>query len=223
MSKRTTKLSIFAILVGISYFAMVFFSFFNGWDDFRRGYTEGSNSRELKEDNKEQTMFIAYMLSDQTSIYHSADTLYNKRTNEKQPVIISEARIYYPKADMPRSVKLGLGFSFFVTLPVLFLYVAIPVKFGKLIYDISHEKIFTSLNIRRMRQIGLFLLLVFAFMFVSELIHYFSIQILFDFESYKIHFRFQEFIWLVLGFISLLLAEVMDRAKTLKEEQELTV
>ena len=74
-----------------------------------------------------------------------------------------------------------------------------------------------------MRCIGVLLLLYYLVSFLQNWVVYsMNIQV-FEFRDYVIQFEQADLIWVLLGVVVLLFAEVLSRGSQLKEEQELTI
>ena len=74
-----------------------------------------------------------------------------------------------------------------------------------------------------MRCIGVLLLLYYLVSFLQNWVVYsMNIQV-FEFRDYIIQFEQADLIWVLLGVVVLLFAEVLSRGSQLKEEQELTI
>ena len=74
-----------------------------------------------------------------------------------------------------------------------------------------------------MRYIGVLLLLYYLVSFLQNWVVYsMNIQV-FEFRDYVIQFEQADLIWVLLGVVVLLFAEVLSRGSQLKEEQELTI
>ena len=74
-----------------------------------------------------------------------------------------------------------------------------------------------------MRYIGVLLMLYYLVSFLQNWVVYsMNIQV-FEFRDYVIQFEQADLIWVLLGVVVLLFAEVLSRGSQLKEEQELTI
>ena len=83
--------------------------------------------------------------------------------------------------------------------------------------------VFDKRNIKNMRCIGVLLLLYYLVSFLQNWVVYsMNIQV-FEFRDYVIQFEQVDLIWVLLGVVVLLFAEVLSRGSQLKEEQELTI
>lgn len=101
--------------------------------------------------------------------------------------------------------------------------IRIPIHFYRIISLIKKNIIFERVTIRLLIWMGFELLIIY---FGNVLFNYMVHQInctLFSFSEYEIVIRPFDPIWLLLGIVVLLIAEILSKARVLKEEQELTI
>lgn len=220
-SKRITILSSLAI---IAYFSMVAVSFINEWNDMQRVFQRGFQDAlgEYNENYISSETFY-FTLEPKVSAINNPDTLINTKNGKNYPAMISDVKIEVPESDIPIKHTIYNGFRIFLSMIILFCFIAIPIRFIYLMSNISKGDIFSFQNVKAMRWLGIFLLSVSFLMFLFDLLGYFSAKSLFAFSHYTIKISFPDFLWAILGLSALLIAEVLKRAIELKEEQELTI
>jgi membrane protease YdiL (CAAX protease family) len=150
------------------------------------------------------------------------DSLVNLKNNQTIKAKYAKMSVLVPYS----KPEVSAMFFVFITIVVLILLIAsvrIPIHFYKLIGLIKKEFIFEQKSIRLLRWLGLELLVVY---FLSLLGSYFGHQFdcsLFAFSEYELVMESVDPIWLLLGIVTFLIAEILSKALVIKEEQELTI
>lgn len=222
---RLGVLTVFAILI---YIALILSSFFAGIDDFMLGFEEGmKKGTSIKEDKiQTQNLTTVYFLDLKAKPGFSTfpDSISNVKGNDKIAIRYDKAQARYE--DFSEN---GANSTFYnilqilLTLFTLVIVTMIPVLFIKLNVRLNKELVFDKRNIKNMRWIGILLMLYYLVSFLQNWVVYsMNIQV-FEFRDYIIQFEQADLIWLLLGAVVLLFAEVLSRGSQLKEEQELTI
>ena len=86
-----------------------------------------------------------------------------------------------------------------------------------------HEVIFDKKNIRYLRKIAVLLIVYYIVDFITNYISYRMNVSLFDFTDYNILREPGDMIWLLLGIVLLLFAEILTKGSKIQEEQDLTI
>ena len=86
-----------------------------------------------------------------------------------------------------------------------------------------HEVVFDKKNIRYLRKIAVLLIAYYIVDFITNYISYRMNVSLFDFIDYKILREPTDIIWLLLGVVLLLFAEILTKGSKIQEEQDLTI
>lgn len=222
---KSKKISILSALAIIVYCLMVTFSFIDDWADFKRGFIQGYNKSNGLYSNEDYDSSELFFLSLETRnhIFTFPDTLTNTKDGKKYPVIISNAKLEFPKSEVPKKVKTYYAIGLFLSFILLTCYIAIPILFISIMRSIGKDVIFTRQNIKYITWLGVFLLGVFCVDFIIEIISHLSNKMLFDFSDYILRMSFPDFLWGLLGVITLLIGEILRKAIVLKEEQDLTI
>lgn len=218
--RSNLKLTILSILAIMAYIFMVGYSFSKEIDDFWMGFNSGISQAEMG------TETVYYLnLKPKNGHLSFPDSVKNTKHNN-----CVKYRSHYIKAqtafdkDTVKTVQ-GLQTTSFILAFILLIFIIyIPILFFKFIFSLIDEVIFDNKNIKLLRRLGIvlitFYLLYFAFDWCSTLIN----KSLFGFENYKIAVTSDaDFIWVVLGIVVLLFAEILSRGYTIKEEQDLTI
>jgi|GEM_PF-1057087 len=226
---KTSRITILAILAGLTYSFLIFSTFVEGWDDFRRGWHEGEK---IAKYNKwgdviryepSETESYNFSVKPKKGFLNYPDSLVNLNTNHAIQTTYKEMIVLGPKSNSTETPFVLKIILFLLGSSILIALIRIPIHFYKLIGLIKNEIIFELRSISLLRWLGIELFLVY---FAGILVLYFDHQInssLFSFSDYEIVMGKMDPIWLLLGIISLLVAEVLSKAMLLKEEQDLTI
>jgi hypothetical protein len=210
-----TKLATLSILATLAYCLLIMSSFTEGLDDFKLGFKDGYNL-------KLQTYFLDLKAKKSFSTF--PDSITNLKTGEKISIRYNKAQVR--AAITPASGKAITTYQVIqslMALIALFIVIAIPVLFLKLMKTLTKEVIFDKVNIKYMRKIGV---LLFVFYIVNLLTNCISYQMnvsMFDFTDYTIQREPNDLIWILLGIVVLLFAEILSKGSKIKEEQDLTI
>ncbi|MEG1563020.1 MAG: DUF2975 domain-containing protein [Bacteroides sp.] len=148
------------------------------------------------------------------------DSIYNEKSGTFVPVIHSQLLVSV-KAKPNFWINLIKNASPFLEFITLILAL---VLFVKLIISINKSDIFNWKNVRRLRKLGALLILTFFFSALSICIMTYQLSESFSLKGYS--FNTSELIptlTLILGLISLIVAEVFAIGLRIKEEQDLTI
>ena len=148
------------------------------------------------------------------------DSVYNEKSKCHVPAVYSSMMISLNTHDslgrvvaVYLLVYLHLGFSLWAL-----------VLFIRLIVSINKSDIFNWRNVRRLRRLGMALVVSFCCAFASTYLHFIGIDEVFSMEGYELNLpELTSTITLVLGLCSLIVAEVFAIGLKMKEEQDLTI
>jgi hypothetical protein len=223
----TNSLAILSLLAGVVYLMILIPEIISGWEGgvegAKSGFTESRRWDENPDNNVERETFYVRLKRKDKNDYFPDDVL-NSRTQEYIPVRYDEMRLHYQFRDS-RSLGMILfkTLLMFGALPVLFLLILIPVQFYKLIFSLYRNNVFNQLNVKRIEKIGIYYIIVYGYQLLFELYEYQAAKSVIDLEKYQI--AHPEYInsLLLIGLVALIIATVMKRALSIKEEQELTI
>jgi len=227
-NSKSGKLGVLTVLAIIIYIALILSSFFAGIDDFMLGFEEGMKKGSCTKEDKIQTknLTTVYFLDLKAKPGFSTfpDSIGNMKGNGKIAIRYDKAQAHFDDFS-----EKGVNSSFYdifqilLTLLTLVIITLIPVLFIKLNVRLKKEMVFDKRNIKNLRGIGVLLLLYYLVLFLQNwLVYSMNIQ-MFEFKDYIIQFEQADLIWVLLGVVVLLFAEVLSRGSKLKEEQELTI
>lgn len=147
------------------------------------------------------------------------DSVYNEKSGRFVPAAFGTIVVSVKSKGWTQGPWLGL-----LTLAGLFLILKAMVVFFKLVSAINRSQIFCWDNVRRLRRLGLILLLAFGCTASSAYINMLSVSEVFSMPGYKLSCTESISITLpVLALCSLIVAEVFAIGLKLKEEQDLTI
>ena len=229
LNMKSGKLGMLTVLAIVIYAVMILSSFISEMDDFMLGYEMGSNlGRSITDSTKQESaMKTVYFLDLKAgeSISTFPDTIYNLKGAQKIPIRFDKAQILADafSKDDKSALRLMKQLEIPLSLLMLVIVVLIPVFFIKLNISLKKEVVFDKSNIKCMRWIGILLILYYFVMLTVSWIIYKTNLMMFEFAEYKIQFKQPDLIWILLGVIVLLFAEVLYRGSKMKDEQDLTI
>ena len=228
-SFKNGTLSILSVLAIGIYIALILSSLISGVDDFKLGFEEGMRQGKNNTENIEQREHakMVYFLDLKAKSGFSAfpDSIENLNGNEKVAIRFDKAQISTEDISVNGNSKISV--YKFLQFPIGFLILAIvvliPFFFIKLNVSLRKEVVFDKKNIKNMRVIGVLLMLYYFVSLAGNWVIFKINTSMFEFSDYTIQFQQAELIWILLGVVVLLFAEVLSRGTKLKEEQDLTI
>jgi len=212
-----TKLTLLSILAILAYCLLLLSSIVDGWDDFKLGFKEG-----FKDTPKKEFYFVDMKAKQGFASF--PDSIINIKTGDK-------VNIRYDKAQLKATIVPIQGKSLFIyeliesllALVIFFIGIYIPVLFFKLMSTLYFEVVFDKKNIRYIQKIGILLLLFYVVYFIFNYISYLVNISLFNFSNYTIQREPTDIVWILLGIVVLLFAEIVSKGSKIQEEQDLTI
>jgi len=212
-----TKLTLLSILAILAYCLLLLSSIVDGWDDFKLGFKEG-----FKDTPKKEFYFVDMKAKQGFASF--PDSIINIKTGDK-------VNIRYDKAQLKATIVPIHGKSLFIyeliesllALVIFFIGIYIPVLFFKLMSTLYFEVVFDKKNIRYIQKIGILLLLFYVVYFIFNYISYLVNISLFTFSNYTIQREPTDIVWILLGIVVLLFAEIVSKGSKIQEEQDLTI
>lgn len=216
---KSKKLRILTVLAGLTYAFLIISSFIDGFEDMKRGFTEGYNS--ARTDALERTYYLN--LEPKNGYTSYPGSLINQTGNKSVNLCEQQILVLGSVAKLTTMVKWYYAFGNLVMVIVLITYFILPFHFFRFMSLVKNNMIFEKENVKLLRWLGFELLVVY---FGHVLFNFLDCKInasLFSFSEYKIVMDTMDAIWLLFGVVVLLFAEILSKAFVLKEEQELTV
>ncbi|MDL2243925.1 DUF2975 domain-containing protein [Parabacteroides sp. OttesenSCG-928-J18] len=182
---------------------------------FVRGFMDGWNSYE--EVPMEHVMFLDIHLTPEVS-GSTVGELINEKTGEVMPANIRSATV---------NVAPDTPFQTYQTISAFLLVgaiILIAVYFLKIIIAVNRSVVFDWINVKRIRNMGIGLLVVFVLDFGNFIYSKILVDQLIEIEGYRtIGNESFSFLYFILGLSAFLIAEVFAIGLRLREEQELTI
>lgn len=224
---KTKRLTLLALLVGLTYAFLIVNTVIKEWDSFQIGWHEGAQGDNFQVNGNvsKRVPNRSYYLSltPKNSIYNYPDSLVNQLDQTTVQAQNHETIVLGSSGLTSRSSGWYGLFLFIFGIIIFATYIVIPFHFYKLIGWIQKDIIFENEIIRLSRWLGIELLIVY---FGNVLFNYISYKIntsIFSFSEYDINMHSMDAIWLLFGTVVLLIGEILSKALVLKEEQKLTI
>ena len=148
------------------------------------------------------------------------DSVYNEVANAYVPAHLGKIAIELDN-------EMGTGLNVLQTICVFASFIAqilAIIWFIKLIVAINRGHVFSWMNVKRLRKLGFVLILAFICAAIPHIINIYNISDYFSLSGYTINYTdLVSTINLILGLISLIVAQVFAMGLKLQEDQELTI
>ncbi|MBB3187891.1 DUF2975 domain-containing protein [Microbacter margulisiae] len=222
------RLALLAILVGIVYLFLIGMNVLDVFNKSRQSIrylsSQDQCSKSSHDGKSTSDYFISVMPTYNTQFQ---DSIINLKSERKIAVAFFPIHTIWLRASndkpMPLLVKVFNIIGGLSLLIAIVLLIYIPILFYKLLYAIVKGNIFAKGIVQQIRKLALLLLVMYALGLLWRLSLFEINTILFQFANYRIVFANPNMIWLLLGVLALLIAEVIARGADLEEEQELTI
>lgn len=222
------SLAILSIVAGIVYLFILVSEIGEAFEGGAQGFKKGADSalRELDDnpanDFENDYFLISLDAKDKNNFY--PDSILNKATNNSIPVRIEKMEVFYEfRNGQPLWSIFAMIFLMFLALPILVLLILIPIQFYKLIFSLYKNNVFTQENVNRIQKIGIFYIIIYAYILAFSFYQYFLVRSVIDLENYEIVRPNLASESLLIGLVALIFATVLKRAIVMKEEQDLTI
>ena len=223
---KTKKLTILALLVGLTYAFLIVNTFTSEWDDWQIAFNTKALGAEYNKwgdvIGHHPVESYCFPLKSKKGFTSFPDSLVNLVSHQTIKAKYNEVYVIA----YPSKTEISVGASILMTiLSLIFIIVSIgiPIHFYKIISLIKRGFIFERKSIHLLRWLGLELLIIYIggvlFLYLNHQIECSQ----FSFSEYEIVMKSMDPIWIFLGIVVFLIAEILSKALTIKEEQELTV
>jgi hypothetical protein len=216
----------------IVYVLLLATSFLDGWDDMKAGFIEGFQKGTYAADKSCEKKTVREVPSEmyflnvkpKAGCQSYPDTLVNLKSGQKIGTRYYEMRASMPaNTPKPASVTVYGFIRGFLSLVMFALYIYVPILFCLLMRSLRKEIVFDRDNIRKIKRIGFSLVTIYLATTFFNMVSYESNLLLFDFKDYTLKQEPVDVTLLLLGLVTLLIAEIISKASQMKEEQELTI
>lgn len=219
--KRSLNILCVLVILVLSY-SVVEYLFIDGHvdafvDGFNAGY-ESARNGELDSETEAMDMKTVSLIPNNYTYFK--DSIYNTVSQSYVPAHNVRMHVGFKGNEYPLQGMVET-LSFLI---VLIAKIAAFVWFIKLIIAINKGEIFSWKNIRRLRWLGVMLILAFVFSAIPSISSYYAIKELFALENYRLTGSdLLSSLNLVLGLVALIVAQVFAIGLRMQEEQELTI
>lgn len=220
------KLMLLTLLAGLTYAFLIVNTFASEWDDWQIAFNTKALGAEYNKwgdvIGHQPVESYHFSIKSKNGFTSFPDSLVNLASNQTIRAKYNEVYVIAS----PSEPEISKWVSIIMTLlsfMVLIVSIGIPIHFYKIMSLIKREYIFERKCIYLLRWLGLELLIIY---FGVVLLLYLNHQIeysQFRFSDYELVMESMDPIWLFLGIVVFLIAEILSKALTIKEEQELTV
>lgn len=218
MKRRLNILCVLVMLVlGYSVFQSVYYAVSAVVYSAELGFKSGLNNDMRKIEEISEMRPVALFPTNLTNL---KDSVYNEKSGTFVPVINSQLNVSVkvePNAWLKLTSMLGAFLDIFAS-------IAAVVLFTGFIVSINRSRIFEWRNVRRLRWLGAMLIFSFLCSAVPVFVAFYELSGVLEIPGYSLTtYGLVSILTLVLGLMSLIVAEVFAIGLKMKEEQELTI
>ncbi len=219
--KKTGIYLLSIIIIGIVSFSVLFPAYkmiASGLEGFSAGFSAGYNNEEIIAIG---TPIDINFNPEATTIIQPKDSIIFEN-GKKLPIIINDVSVMVPNENITTSCKWISGLAYFIEIILLF---PLIWKFIKFIINISRQNIFVKKNVQLLRQFSWILLAIALLDIVAGITNeYLFHHLSFSMKGYELASNWTiPWSTLLLGCLSMLMAQVWNIGIKIKEEQELTI
>ena len=213
------RIKIYSVILAVIYGLIII----NGAFDFAKGFMLGVDKSKAELKTGVSSTIYHFMVEPVESKGTFPETIINQLTGEEIHVEACEymLSIINPPSTVATTVIpliKGLVAIIFVVLVIYALYL-----FFMTIRSVTKDKIIDGAVIKKIRKIGWIIVAMFVYQAVVYIVDYCIVKDILKMENYKIIMDYSSYSTLVLGIVTLLLAEILKVSLFLKEEQDLTI
>jgi len=217
-----TKIKLYCIILSVIYAGIIISHLASSAEIFMKGVELGHDSAE-----KNSSLYIYHFkVTPENRRYSFPEKMNNSLTGEEMNVEVGEYKIMMNElpegADSTKEkilliVKYLLSFVFVATI------IYLPFVFFRIIKGTTKNNIIEIKVIQNISKMGWLLVAMFAIETLISVMDVSSIRNLVKIEGYNIVMDYSNYMLLILGVVTLLLAEVLRVSLKLKEDQDLTI
>ncbi|WP_026473818.1 DUF2975 domain-containing protein [Alkaliflexus imshenetskii] len=215
-SNRTRTIAL-AVLAGFIYLFMVVDTVLEGREDFLLGWHQGYNHGEIDG----EIFFLD--LQAKGSVTSFFDTLLLS-DGVQLAARYRGVKVLVPEMALDRSSYRYYSIvNVFLAIVAVLAVIVLPFLMYRVLHNVYKGEMFCGQTVSRIRLIGAILIVYYLANFIWEYNYYMIHKMVFDPMHYSIVMGESNLIYLMLGVVVLLLAEVTSVAIRMKEELDLTV
>ena len=220
------RLKIICVLFAVTYLFIILHVIFTEMLEINIQKTSDDNEEivEQTEVNSSVT-YIFDILPLKKSASFPTISIENLKTGKPVDIEVRQFSVQLQKQnEHSLSVYIFFGINLLVGFLKLFIVIYIPVQTFKIVKSISRNVIFDTKNIRRIRNLGYTLIILFSVGLLSQYLGSLTVTNMLAFKDYEIiSMEIKNTSYLLFGFVSLLFAEILKISLKMKEEQDFTI
>lgn len=189
---------------------------------FGAGFQAGWNAESQESLLKDNTPLSLAFIPDFDKLANVPDTIIDNKSGDILPIALTQGALYVPDNKIPQWYTI---IAIICELGLICTAITLLVKFIRLIININKDKIFEHTNVKLLRHIGLMLLIITLIQLTLGVTGEIVVETLpYQFTGYT-YGSYWQLPWsnLLLGLVSLLMAQIWHRGIKMREEQELTI
>lgn len=195
--------------------------------NFNRGWTEGTNLVQLlRKNNLQGRSYVALdVVNNRLELPQSNET--NLLTGDSVIIVANNVSVFeFSDNFTPLTAgQTALMYTLnILNLTIFVLYIIIAVVFAKIMVRFTRAKVFEASIIKLLNHIGLYFLLLAAAASLWEIGRHYYASLLVDIDHLSIaYYNCIDWGSIMIGFVILVMTEILRQATTMKEEQDLTI
>lgn len=210
------KIRVYCLILAIIYVFVVMYTAFMEISSFKAGFKEGIT------DVPREILHVNMIPKSGGYSFPDKFTDITGKQDIRMEVRSAKVMVLNP-SKLPTAIFLGYYVVLFSAFVLLGCTVWLPFLFFKIIRAASKGNFLDIKVISRIRKIGIILIFFYFMDVMACMIDTLKAQYLMDLENYKFFIDFSGFGTLILGIVTLLLAEILSVTLKMKEEQDLTI
>jgi hypothetical protein len=223
---KTKKLSVLALLAGLTYAFLIVNTFASEWDEWQMSFNKKALGAEYNKwgdvIGHQPVESYSFPIKSKNGFTSFPDSLVNQVNHQTIKAKYNRVIVIAPPSNPVISPWVNVMMTVLAFI-LLIVVIRIPIHFYKLLGLIKKEFIFERLSIYLLRWLGFELLIVyFGMLLMIKMSHQIDCS-MFSFSEYEIVMDSMDPIWLLLGIIVLMIAEILSKGLSIRTEQELTI
>ena len=217
------RIKLYSIILAIVYFGIIIYGVYQGASSFKAGFELGQKS--AVKNAKDMDIFH-FTVRPSTGGYTYPDSTKNLLTGNTVHIEAREyvAMVTDPTSSTPAYYKIIDIVKGILALILLATLVYLPILFFSIIKSVNKGHILTYTTIKKVSRIGWILVGIYLYnLLFYQIWETIKTGNIIKLENYDVTFDFSDYTSLILGIVTLLLAEILRMTLKMKEEQDLTI
>lgn len=210
------KIKLYCIILSVIYISVVVYTIFREVASFSAGFNEG-----LK-DIPRETLHVNLIPKSGGYSFPTSTTNIMDNQEMKMEIQCAKIMVFHPQK-LPLPITIMYYAIIFLAFAILICTIWLPFLFFKIIRSASKGNIIDLKVIKRIKKIGIILVFFYVIDVLIYIVETLKAEYLVKLEHYNFFVDFSGFGTLILGIVTLLLAEILSVTLKMKEEQDLTI